>query len=130
MNAEAMPAMKNAKMPVITTASVNVEASCRTAGGSRWISRRWERFDMTPSLVACASPSGKRAEAEPVPANLFQEYSPSPHPRLGPKRLRATGRFLPKKASTEEGRHHEHDHEQRQRHVDFAGARPPRPDRQ
>src|SRR6476646_7879644 len=121
MNAEAMPAMKNAKMPAITTPSVNVEASWRAAGGSRWISRWWERLDMTPSLIA-VRPHPENAPKRNPFRGFVQEYSPSA--RWDSERLRATGRFLPEQTSTEEGRHHEHDHEQRQRHVDFAGARP------
>src|SRR4051812_27984690 len=121
MNAEAMPAMKNAKMPAITTPSVNVEASWRTAGGSRWISRWWERLDMAPSFIA-VRPHPETRGSGTRSGGLIQEYSPSAvrtRNASGPP-----GVSFPSQHPIEEGPHHEHDHEQRQRHVDFAGARP------
>ncbi len=79
---------------------------------------------MTPSFIAVRPHPENAPKRNPFRRIYSKNTVLARIPGWGPERLRATGRFLPEKASSEEGRHHEHDHEQRQRHVDFAGARP------
>src|SRR6476660_9601044 len=109
MNAEAMPAMKNAKMPAITTPSVNVEASWRTAGGSRWISRWWACLYINHSFIAVRPHPENAPKRNPFRRICSENLVTICDGR--PERAHAIGRYLPEKASTEEGRHHEHDHE-------------------
>src|SRR5690349_19549179 len=117
MNAEAMPATKNAKMPAITTPSVNVEASWRTAGGRRWISRWWERLDMAPSFNA-VSPRRENAPKRNPFRSIYPKNIVLDGVAMGARNASAPPDVsFPSKHAIEEGFDHEHDHEQRQRHV-------------